>query len=771
MEKRYLIIVLLLMSLGVHGQPVILDGTVTESGSGTTLIGANVRDMGSDKGTMTDEDGSFSLQVSGEEGLLVISYVGYQADTVFWSSSQDTMFHIELVSSVYLGEVTIQSGRAGRIEDESQASMHRISMEQIEKLPGLLGETDVLKSLQLMPGVQSGTEGTSGIFVRGGSIDQNLILVDGVAMYNPSHVLGLFSSFNSDAIQSVRMTKGGFPARYGGRLSSVVEVDMRAGDTNDFHGSGQIGLISSKLLLEGPIVRGKSSFLFSVRRSYTDLIARPVIRMTRSEDKEQVLPTAYFHDASIKLTHRFSDTDLLTVTGYMGADNYGVKRSDDTETTDAFVTWGNYLGTLNWKHRINPKLFTNASVTYSRYRLDNDVAYSFFKNGKEDYFNSIYYSGISDIGLNYSFDFMPNRHHSLKMGMKWTHHIYSPGALTYGYELDGENIREDYQQGEMTSQERAFFLEDDLEYGNFKINAGFHFSQFYTDEKLYYSFQPRLSIRYLLPGRWAVKASYAQMQQYINLLTSESLSLPSDLWIPSTDRIEPQTSWQWVVGVAKTLWKDYEFTLEGYYKEMNNVLSYQPGVSFILDVASSHDWQSSIAQGRGWAYGAEFLFKKKYGRTSGWVGYTLSWNYRQFDEINQGEKFPFTYDRRHDLSLVLSHELSDRWSVSGVWIYGTGNAYSVPDRYFPAPEGLPTEMGGYAVYSQKNNYRMSDYHRLDVSFTRTGQKKWGSTTWEFGAYNTYFRKNPFYVSQDQNGTVKEVSILPIIPYISWGFKF
>src|SRR5690625_3884218 len=314
-------------------------------------------------------------------------------------------------------------------------------------------------------------------------------------------------------------------------------------------------------------------------------------------------------------------------------------------------------------------------------------------------------------------------------------------------------------------------MADDIEVARFKINAGLHYSQFITEGEFYHSLQPRLSLRYKISPRWALKASYATMTQYINLLTSEALSLPTDLWVPSTQTIRPQTSWQGAIGAATTLWKDFEFSVEGYYKEMQNVLSYKPGVSFILDAVSDTDWESQITQGFGWSYGLELMFQKKFGRTTGWIGYTLSKNDRRFDEINRGEIFPFKYDRRHDLSIVLSRDLSKRWSFSGAWIYGTGNAYSIPDAYFPTPDLYPEFNGGYGVYSQKNNYRMSDYHRLDISFKRTKEKKWGETAWTFGAYNTYFRKNPFFVFQDFDGKLKEVAVLPIIPYFSWGFKF
>lgn len=774
MEKIYIFVLFLFNVVIGFSQDVTISGYVEEAGSGEKLIGANVVDLTSQKGTTTNEYGFYSLTVPVGEGDLVFSYVGYQRDTIGWSASEDTKIDHRLSKAVQLETVKIQADRVRRIEEESQMSRNEIPVEQIQKLPAFLGETDVLKTLQLMPGVQGGAEGTSGIFVRGGSIDQNLILVDGVPIYNPTHVLGIFSSFNSDAIKSVSITKGGFPARYGGRLSSVVEVNMRDGHLNEFHGSGQIGLISSKLLLEGPIVREKSSFLVSVRRSYIDIIGRPIAKLAQKNLKEKVVPTAFFHDINAKANHRFNDKHRLVFSGYYGADNYGVKYRDETDETDAYVKWGNYLGSLNWNHRMAPKMFANTTLTYTRYRLNNDIGYS-NKNGEDrEFFNSLYYSGINDLGLKYSLDYVPGNQHSLKMGMAWTHHTYSPGALTYRYELGDEKDNQNYNQDNLRSLEGAVYVEDDMEFGPFKMNAGLHYSTFFTEGDFYHSLQPRLSMRYKFPGNWALKASYASMAQYINLLTSEALSLPTDLWVPSTGRIQPQSSWQGAIGGAKTLWKDYELSIEGYYKEMNHVISYKPGVSFIVDPVSSTDWQDKITQGRGWSYGAEFLFQKKFGRTTGWLAYTLSWNNRQFDEINKGKVFPFKYDRRHDISVVLSHDLSDKWSFSGAWIYGTGNAYSIPDTHFPAPDGYFGVYGGYSVYSDKNNYRMSDYHRLDISFKRTKEKKWGETFWTFGAYNTYSRMNPFFVtlSEDFYGRrLKEVAILPIIPYFSWGFKF
>ncbi len=769
--KIFCTLILVFSGLWCQSQEIHIRGYVKEAETDMGLMAVNILDLTSQRGTTTNEDGYYKLTLPAGHGKLVFSYVGYNRDTIIWSARNDTVIHMKMVKSLTLQTVTVQSDRRESMEDQIQMSQNEIQASEIKQIPSLLGEADVLKSLQLLPGVQGGMEGTAGIFVRGGSIDQNLILVDGVPIYNPTHVLGIFSTFNADAIDNVSITKGGFPARYGGRLSSVVEVNLREGDLEEFHGAGQIGLISSKLLLEGPIIPNKSSFLVSARRSYTDLIARPIIKMTRSGSDNSVLPAAYFHDVNLKLLHRFNDKNRLEFSGYMGADNYGVQRRDSIETTNASVNWGNYLGTLTWTHMLTPRIITNASIIYSRYRLDNDIEYTFSKKDIRDYFNSLYHSGIDDIGIKYAMDFVPGSRHAIRLGMEWTYHRYTPGALTYGYKLEEEQVSVDFNQQGMTSQERNFFLEDEMEYGPLKLNAGFHFSQFFTNGKLYFSFQPRLSTRINLPGGWAFKASYAQMEQYINLLTSESLSLPSDLWVPSTDRIEPQSSWQAATGIARTLWEDFELTLEGYYKEMENVLSYQPGVSFILDVASTEDWQNKISQGEGQAYGGELLFRKNTGRTTGWLAYTLSWNDRKFDDINGGKPFPFKYDRRHDINLVLKHQLNERWSFSSIWIYGSGHAYSIPDTHYPIPGEYFGQSGEYAVYQRKNNYQMSDYHRLDISISRKNDKKWGETFWTFGVYNTYFRKNPLYVSQDLEGTVKEVAVLPIIPYVTWGFKF
>ncbi|GAA5219631.1 TonB-dependent receptor [Membranihabitans marinus] len=756
-------------------QTATVSGYIEETGSGEKIIGANILEMNSLKGTVSNIYGFYSLSLPVGQQRLIFSYVGYQSDTIVLNVSRDTSINLRMSDAVQLAALEVKADRARRIEEESQMSKNDIPVDQIKKLPAFLGETDVLKTLQLLPGVQSGSEGTSGIFVRGGSIDQNLILVDGVPIYNPTHVLGIFSSFNADAIKSVSITKGGFPARYGGRLSSVVEVNTKDGHMNEYHGAGQIGLMSSKLLVEGPIVPEKSSFVISGRRSYIDVIARPIAKISQKGLDEKVLPTAFFYDFNGKLNYRFNEDHRLILSTYLGSDKYGINyqfnRADASyqEDTNAAIKWGNFVGSLNWNHKWNPRTFANTTLTYSKYQLDNNIEYNYKDETGSEEFHSLYFSGITDFGLKYSVDYLPNSIHSIKAGSNWTHHTYEPGALTYELNYDDENEISDFPQDSEKSIEAAYFIEDDINWGRLRMNIGLHYSQFFTNDQFYHSLQPRWSMSYLLPDRWAVKASYASMAQYVNLLSNEALSLPTDLWVPSTENIVPQKSWQVALGVAKTVWNDYEFSIEGYYKEMDNVLSYRPGVSFIL--GADTDWEDKITQGRGNSYGLEMLFQKKFGKTTGWIAYTLSWNNRQFDEINRGRWYPYKFDRRHDISVVLSHEISKKWSMSTAWIYGTGNAYSVPEASYRFPNRYYFGSYTYSFYNAKNNYRMSDYHRLDISFKREKVKKRMTTSWTFGAYNTYFRKNPFFIQQDFDGKLKEITILPIIPYFTWGFKF
>ncbi|MEO1263088.1 MAG: TonB-dependent receptor plug domain-containing protein [Bacteroidota bacterium] len=754
-----------------------ISGYIEDAASGEKLIAANVFDLNSLEGAVSNTYGFFSLTLPADSVKLTASYIGFQTLAANFYLQKDTTITFKLNSSIALAEVEVVAEKLERIEENTQMSRVSVPIEQIESMPALLGEVDVLKSLQLLPGIQGGGEGQNGIYVRGGSPDQNLILLDGVPVYNVSHLLGFFSVFNSDAIKNVTLTKGGFPARYGGRLSSIVEINMKEGNMQELHGEGSIGLIASRLTLEGPIVKDKTSFMISGRRTYADLLFKPVIQ-AQAEPDEDVKLRMYFYDLNAKINHKFNDKHRLFLSAYSGADVFGVRYTDNFNggyyKTDGGIDWGNITAAARWNYMISNKLFANTTVTHSRFRFDF-LAGVEEKDGEEkDAYSARYFSGIYDWAAKVDFDYIPNPKHYIRFGTNVTHHTYEPGALVYNAEFDGEKLDTTLGSTNTNATEFAIYVEDDINLGALKMNIGVHASGFLVDGTFYNSVQPRFGMRYLLNNGWAIKASFSTMAQYINLLTNESLSLPTDLWVPSTKRIKPQTSWQPAIGIAKTLWKEYEFSVEGYYKNMNNVISYKEGVSFL---GLENDWQDKVTQGKGESYGAEVFIQKKRGKTTGWLGYTLSWTNRQFDDINGGKKYPFKYDRRHDVELVVTHKVSEKIKLSGTWVYGTGNSITLPIYRYDIPvrynDGFYTQE--VESIGDKNSFRMNSYHRLDLSVEFYKKKKRFERTWVIGAYNAYNRPNPYFIydgrDDDGNRAFRQVSLFPIIPSVSYNFKF
>jgi hypothetical protein len=786
MQKTIYALFLLFLTTGLFSQNYTISGYIEEASSGEKLISANVFDIKSANGTISNTYGFYSITLPSDSVELTFSYIGYQAQTIKFYLDKDVTHLIKLDPILELKEIEIIGERIEKIEESSQMSRVDIPVEQIKKLPALLGEVDVLKTLQLLPGVQSGGEGQSGLYVRGGSPDQNLVLLDGVPVYNVSHLLGIFSVFNADAIKNVTLTKGGFPARFGGRLSSVLEINMKEGNLQEFHGEGSIGLISSKFSLEGPIKKGKTSFLLSGRRTYADLIFRPVINAFARSEGIKTKIKAHFYDVNAKVQHKFNDKHRLFLSVYSGADVFFNKFEEDEDVFEGGIDWGNTISALRWNYQISNKLFANTTVTYSNYDI-NFLAGTEFNDGQEtEKFSAKYVSGIEDVGAKVDFDFIPLPNHYIRFGVGATNHTYRPGALTLKGS-DGGSFELDTLIGSQNaySMEYSAYVEDDIRFGALKANVGLHASAFNTDGKWYTSLQPRIGLRYLMSNNLAIKASYASMAQYINLLTFEGLSLPSDLWVPSTDKVKPQTSWQAAMGLARTFNKKYEISVEAFYKKMHNVVAYKEGSSFLFGF--DNDWQEKVTQGDGEAYGMEVFLQKKKGRTTGWIGYTLSWNYRQFDELNGGNPYPYRYDRRHDVSVVVLHELTDNISISGAWIYGTGNAVTLNVFRYPTDvEGWTNGSTSMLYFSdiesggKKNAFRMSDYHRLDLSIEFRKQKKRYERHWTIGVYNAYNNKNPYYmiassdydpVTEQSTRKFKEISILPIIPSFSYGIKF
>lgn len=789
MFRILLILAILLPSL-IKAQTYTISGYISDEESDEKLIGVSIYCPTTKQGTTSNNYGFYSLTLQGAQDVeIIVDYFEFETYTQTIKLNGDTKLNINLKQSIQLNEVVISAEKQKRIERETQMSVAEIPISQIKKIPALLGEVDILKALQLLPGVKSGGEGQSGLYVRGGGPDQNLILLDGVPVYNANHLFGFFSVFNSDAIKDVKLIKGGYPARYGGRLSSVLDINLKEGNLNKFGGTASIGLISSKFMLEGPINKGKTSFIVSGRRTYIDVLARPLIRSALRDEGTDGVTGYYFYDLNAKVNHKFSDKDRLYLSTYTGTDKFYFNARDldtqDIDFADNALTWGNFTNALRWNHVFNPKLFMNTTLTYSDYRLKTDFSFGVDKVDGTNNRQAIglnYISGIEDYAAKVDFDYVPNPNHFVRFGTNIIYHTFKPGQFVLFDENTATNrlFKDTVGQPNIKAVESSLYIEDDYNVSdNFKINGGLHFSTFNVSGKNYYSLQPRISARYLLPGDWALKSSFATMRQYINLLAFEGIGLPSDLWVPATDRIKPQDSWQVAIGTAKTISDDYELSAEAYYKKMKNLVAYKDGAG----VFQSDDWQDRVVQGDGDAYGLEVFLQKKEGRLSGWIGYTLSWSNRQFAAIDNGASFPYRYDRRHDLSIVASYEFTKRFNMSATWVYGTGNAVTLANsRYLDSNPFSNSFFGYYSdieVFGQRNNFRMNAYHRADIGFNFVKDRGKGrKRTWSFGAYNAYANNNPFFVyfnSESINGVdkrnLKQVSLFPLIPYVTWTLDF
>lgn len=791
---------LLLLSLPILGnaQNFTISGYIEDAATGEKLIGANIFSPNHEVGTSTNTFGFFSLTLPADSVYLVVSYIGYEKQFYSMDLTEDVTLDIKIKEGETFNTIEITGERLDKIEERVQMSQVAIPVSQIKKLPAFLGEVDILKTLQLLPGVQSGGEGTSGIYVRGGSPDQNLILLDGVPVYNVSHLFGFFSVFNADAIKNVTLTKGGFPARYGGRLSSVLEINMKEGNMREYHGEGSIGLISSKITFEGPIEKEVSSFIISARRTYLDVLAKPFISIYNNTNQfnEQIDPGYFFYDVNAKVNRKFGDKDRVYLSFYGGRDDFklGYKSPSEQVSYEDRVNleWGNVTSALRWNHQFSNKLFSNVTATYSKYDFNFGTAtYETFHNQGDSVSSNVanYISGIEDLGAKIDFDYIINPEHYVRFGANVTHHTFTPSAFEIQQDFINENPFDTIINPDATRAiEFSTYIEDEMTlFKSLKANVGVHFSGFAVDDVFYYSAQPRLGLNYKLPNDLAIKASYATMTQFIHLLTSGGLGLPTDLWVPTTQEVVPEQSWQTALGFAKTFNDLIEVSIEGYYKEMTGLVAYTEGSSFLDEAfGEGGSWENRVTQGQGNSYGGEVFLQKKKGNTTGWVGYTLSWTNRQFDELNNGDWFPFRYDRRHDVSVVLSHKINERISLSGAWVYGTGNAVTIPTSQHLA--SLPNRLGSTQGFYQptisrsesRNSERMRAYHRLDLAIEFYKKKPKYERTWVIGTYNSYNRANPFFIqvwetyneeTETWDRSLRQFSLFPLIPSVAWKFKF
>lgn len=811
---------LICLSFSLQAQKVTVSGYLSDAETGEPLIAATVVDTLTMKGNAANSYGFYSLTLNPGRVVLQFSYIGYQTQYVELNLTENQTLPIRLTPSTMLSEVTVTGHRSELGVRGSQMSAIEVPIAQLKAVPSLLGENDIIKALQLLPGVQSGSEGSAGLYVRGGGPDQNLLLLDGVPLYNVNHMFGFFSVFNSDALKNVTLYKGSFPARFGGRLSSVVDVSMKDGDDKKVKGSATIGLISSKIQVEGPIIKERTTFNVSARRTYIDLLARPAIRYFSEQENEgqKTIAGYYFYDINAKFTHKISDTDKLFLSLYGGSDqaylrmNTTNKKMKDVEMYDDVNFkwgWGNAVASLRWNKIINSKLFMNATASYTGYRsrlnLKSDMVESYTQWGNDEISDVVraesaiaYNSGINDASLKLVFDYTPNPSHDVKFGANYVYHTFSPdvSAMKYKNSLpQTPAIDTIVGSNKVMAHETMLFAEDNIRLAEWvKVNVGVHASSFHVQGENYFSVQPRLGMRLLITDNLSFKAGYANMQQYIHLLTNSTVSLPTDLWVPATKRIKPMSSVQYSAGLFYSVPNVADFSVEGYYKTMDNLLEYRNGASFM---GSSANWEDKVAAGKGIAYGVEFLAMRKFGKTTGWLSYTWSKSDRLFDKpgnvINNGISFPAKYDRRHDFNITVAHQFSNRFDVSGAWIYSTGNVGTLGFQTYETLSSYPHSTSYYdMLFNQpqthidgRNNYRYDAYHRLDLAMNfRKVTKRGNRRTWSIGAYNVYNQFNPFiiyplfeshydsatetYVSSNK---LMQTTLFPIIPSISYTLEF
>ncbi|HMH31848.1 MAG TPA: TonB-dependent receptor [Puia sp.] len=760
-----------------------LSGYVKDSLSAETLIGASVSVNGKEKGVNSNQYGYYSITLPAGRYSISSSYVGYQSRQVAVELSSNSSLNFLLPPKFSTAEeVTVYSKRRDANVKNAQMGRIDLSMSQVKSLPVIFGEVDILKTLQLLPGVSNAGEGNTGLYVRGGGADQNLIMLDDAIVYNTGHLFGFFSIFNSDAVKNTTLIKGGMPAQYGGRLSSVLDVTMKEGNMNKFQVEGGIGLIASRISIQGPIKKQKASFIVSARRTYIDVLVKPFVR----KSSQFYGSGYYFYDLNTKVNYQFSEKDRLYLSGYFGRDVFDFKNSQRSFSTN--IPWGNITGTLRWNHVFNQKLFANTTLLY------NDYHFAF--NAAQDDFRLSLASGIHDLTAKTDFDYYASPQHKLKFGGLFTYHTFTPNILSGNQdstEFVPNNSNKKY------ANEMAVYIQDDWEISDkLKVNAGLRWSGFeqigpyniyQLDSsgnkldstsykrgqliKMYNGLEPRLTIRYALNDETSLKVAVTRNLQYIHLVSNAGTTLPTDLWVPSTYRVKPQIAWQYAAGLFKNF-KDnmYETSVEVYYKTMENQIEYKEGYT-----PSLTDPEESFVFGKGWSYGAEFYVNKAKGKLTGWIGYTLSWTWRQLPQLNRGETYPAKYDRRHDLSVVGTYELSKHWKLSGVFVYASGNATSLPVQFY-ITEGVLTQ-----EFSKVNQYRLPSYHRLDLSAIYTPTQKPNKkmqTNWVFSIYNVYSHLNPYFIYYNQSGSpyngtlkveAKQVSLFPIIPSVTWNFKF
>lgn len=796
--KQFIIALLLSPFVLTAQEKATLSGYVTDGRDGENLIGAKVYipDLGT--GTLTNTYGFYSLTLPVGSYTIQFRATGLETVTKTIDLKDDLRLDVEIGSEVQqIGEVLVSAKKSENV-NSTQMGQIELEIDEIKKLPAFMGEVDVVKTIQLLPGVSSASEGGQGFYVRGGGPDQNLVLLDEAVVYNASHLFGFFSVFNADAVKNVNLIKGGMPANYGGRMSSVLEINMVEGNKKEFSVKGGIGVISSRLTVEGPIVKDKGSFMISGRRTYIDLLMKAFINDTS--------PFAgsgyYFYDVNFKANYKLGQKDHLYLSGYYGKDEFSFGSREDDFTVN--MPWQNGVASLRWNHLFSSKLFMNLSATFSHY--------NFSFGSEQDEFIFKLSSGITDWGGKADFSYFPSNRHKIKFGAQYTYHTFTPTSVSA--EQDTTTFDTGIAQ-KLYSHETGVYVLDEFDVTeSFRINAGIRYSTFthvgpftrfikgdisQPDSSIAYKrgdvisfnqgLEPRVSARYLLPDKSSIKAGYSYNYQYIHLASLSAVSLPTDIWYPTTSLAKPQIGWQASLGYFRNFADDlFESSIEVYYKGMNNLIEFKEGALPSDNVNDNTD--NLLTFGVGWSYGVELFFKKTRGKFTGWVGYTWAKTERKFENLNNGQVFPAKYDRRHDLSIVGAYELNKRWSFGAAFVFATGNTLTLPTAWYVHNQNLLFQ------YGARNSTRMAPYHRLDVSVTLHDKefkekldpatneliqvKKRFRSNWVLSVYNIYNRANPYFLYVDNDGnflegdfkiSVKQVTLFPIIPSITWNFEY
>ncbi len=776
------LIFFVLLHFVVWGQNFVISGFVRDAETQEAIVGVSVYDSLTQVGTISNEYGFYSLNLGGKEQVLKADYASYKGYRNMFSFQKNEILNIDL-QIVTTSDIEIKSNGETQIQ-KTQMGGVTIPISQLQAVPSFLGEKDLLKALALTAGISMGMEGTTGLWVRGGSPDQNLILLDGNTVYNVSHLFGFLSVFNPDAIKNIDLYKGSFPARYGGRLSSIVDITMKEGNKQKRNVDLSIGMVSSRLLYEGPIKKGISSYMFSARSSYFSLFLLPFMLNKNANQFNY-----WLYDVNAKVNHTFKDNSQLLLSIYMGNDFWYAKNIAKNTYEKYGLQWGNQTAAIRYNKIIHQRTFWKSIIGYTNYHYKTE---SQTHTEEKDGLKTIsltektqIYSGIQDITLKSMIEYVPSSRQEIQAGTEAIFHIYKPSAFQLQSSAEIDSVAIPASPKPLYAQEYALFVQDEIHFSTyFSANIGLRGSAFHIQDTTYTSLEPRATLSLKLPAEWYLKASFSRMKQYLHLLSNNGIGLPNDIWVPCTNKVPPQRATQFSIGISKYFAKQaIEFSIEAYQKNLTDLIDYQSGSNFLEQFNLS--WQDIVAkQGVGKVSGIEVFAHKKQGRWNGWIAYTLAWNQRKFSSIDSGAWYFAKYDRRNSLNITGSYAISPTWTFSTTWMYASGSPTTLPIAIQTGLTGNPEY-----VYAGRNNVRLPAYHRLDIGFEKKFQtrQKNRPAIWSFGAYNVYNHLNTFFLYIQKWATdngdlsqpiltgyasqIKKQVLFPILPYISYSIKF